>query len=83
MPSVALLKDQLLKAKAMGLNCLRCHIKVPGPRNYDVADRLGMLIWTEIPNIETFTSTAAARLQRTMEGILARDRNHSLSSSGP
>ena len=75
-PSLALLEDQLLKAKAMGLNCLRCHIKVPDPRYYDVADRLGMLIWTEIPNVETFTPTAAARLRRTMEGILARDRNH-------
>jgi hypothetical protein len=41
-----------------------------------VADRLGMLIWTEIPNIETFSPASAERLRRTMEGILARDRNH-------
>jgi hypothetical protein len=75
-PSLALLEDQLHKAKAMGLNCLRCHIKVPDPRYYEVADRLGMLIWTEIPNIETFTPASAERLRRTMEGILARDRNH-------
>ena len=75
-PSLALLEDQLRKAKAMGLNCLRCHIKVPDPRYYDVADRLGMLVWTEIPNIETFTPASAARLRTTMEGILARDRNH-------
>lgn len=75
-PSLDLLEDQLRKAKAMGLNCLRCHIKVPDPRYYEVADRLGMLIWTEIPNIETFTPTSAQRLRTTMEGILARDRNH-------
>ncbi|MDF0663619.1 MULTISPECIES: glycoside hydrolase family 2 TIM barrel-domain containing protein [unclassified Rhizobium] len=75
-PSLELLEDQLGKAKAMGLNCLRCHIKVPDPRYYEVADRLGMLIWTEIPNIETFTPASAERLRRTMEGILARDRNH-------
>lgn len=41
-PSLDLLEDQLRKAKAMGLNCLRCHIKVPDPRYYEVADRLGM-----------------------------------------
>lgn len=75
-PSLELLEDQARKAKAMGLNCLRCHIKVPDPRYYEVADRLGLLIWTEIPNIETFTPTSAARLRTTMEGILARDRNH-------
>jgi Glycosyl hydrolases family 2, TIM barrel domain/Glycosyl hydrolases family 2 len=75
-PSLALLEDQARKAKAMGLNCLRCHIKVPDPRYYEVADRLGLLIWTEIPNIETFTPASAERLRTTMEGILARDRNH-------
>lgn len=75
-PSLELLEDQFRKAKAMGLNCLRCHIKVPDPRYYEVADRLGMLVWTEIPNIETFTPASAERLRRTMEGMLARDRNH-------
>jgi hypothetical protein len=75
-PSVEMLEDQLRKAKAMGLNCLRCHIKVPDPRYYEVADRLGILIWTEIPNIETFSPASSARLRATMEGILARDRNH-------
>ncbi|WP_426240330.1 glycoside hydrolase family 2 protein [Pararhizobium sp. DWP1-1-3] len=75
-PSLDLLEDQLRKAKVMGLNCLRCHIKVPDPRYYEVADRLGMLVWTEIPNIETFTPASAERLRKTMEGILARDRNH-------
>ena len=75
-PSLAFLEDQLLKAKALGLNMLRCHIKVPDPRYYEVADRLGMLIWTEIPNVGVLTAASAARLKATMEGILARDGNH-------
>ena len=75
-PSLAFLEDQLLKAKALGLNLLRCHIKVPDPRYYEVADRLGMLIWTEIPNVGTFTDASARRMRQTMEGILARDGNH-------
>ena len=75
-PSVDFLEMQLRKAKALGLNCLRCHIKVPDPRYYEVADRLGMLVWTEIPNVETFSARSAARLRATMEGILARDGNH-------
>ena len=75
-PSLGFLEMQLRKAKALGLNCLRCHIKVPDPRYYAVADRLGMLIWTEIPNVETFSARSAARLRATLDGILARDGNH-------
>jgi hypothetical protein len=75
-PSLEFLEDQLHKAKALGLNLLRCHIKVPDPRYYEVADRLGMLIWTEIPNVGHFTPASARRMRETMEGILARDGNH-------
>ena len=75
-PSVEFLEDQLRKAKALGLNMLRCHIKVPDPRYYEVADRLGMLIWTEIPNVAQFTPASARRLRDTMDGILHRDGNH-------
>ena len=31
LPSVEFLEDQLRKAKELGLNCLRCHIKAAGP----------------------------------------------------
>ncbi len=55
-PSLAFLEDQAHKAKALGLNCLRCHIKVPDPRYYEVADRLGLLVWTELPNWHTLTA---------------------------
>ena len=75
-PSLAFLEDQLVKAKAMGFNCLRCHIKVPDPRYYDAADRLGMLIWTDAPNFERFTPQAASRLRDTLAGMVERDFNH-------
>ena len=75
-PSVEFLEDQLRKAKELGLNLLRCHIKAPDPRYYEVADRLGMLIWTEIPSVATFTDNSARRMRETMQGILARDFNH-------
>lgn len=75
-PSLEFLEDQARKAKMLGLNMLRCHIKVPDPRYYEVADRLGLLIWTEIPNVALLTEASARRLTQTMEGILARDGNH-------
>ena len=75
-PTTEFIEDQFRKAQELGLNLLRCHIKVPDPRYYDVADRMGMLIWTEIPNVATFTDNSARRMRETMQGILARDFNH-------
>jgi hypothetical protein len=75
-PSLEFLEDQARKAKHLGLNTLRCHIKVPDPRYYEVADRLGLLVWTEIPNVANFTTKSAQRMRDTMSGILKRDRNH-------
>lgn len=75
-PSVAFLEDQLHKAKDLGLNCLRCHIKVADPRYYEVADRLGILIWTELPNWRLLTEGAAKRGRATLQGIVERDGHH-------
>jgi len=75
-PSEEFLEDQFRKAKELGLNCLRCHIKVPDPRYYAVADRVGLLIWTELPNAGRLTGPAAERLEATLKGIVERDGNH-------
>ena len=75
-PSRAFIEDQFRKAKELGLNLLRCHIKVPDPRYYEVADEMGLLVWTEIPNVQSFTEASARRLRETMDGILRRDGNH-------
>jgi hypothetical protein len=74
--SLELLEAQARSAKALGFNCLRIHIKVEDPRYYDVADRLGLLIWTEIPNWALLSDAAAARAKQTFNGMLARDGHH-------
>jgi hypothetical protein len=75
-PSVEFLEDQFRKAKELGLNGLRCHIKAPDPRYYEAADRIGLLIWAELPNGGFSTPRSRARKERTLHGILDRDRNH-------
>ena len=67
-PSVEFLEDQARKAKALGLNCLRIHIKIEDPRYYEVADRLGLLIWTEIPNWVLLTPATDRRAKATFDG---------------
>ncbi|MDQ3250205.1 MAG: glycoside hydrolase family 2, partial [Chloroflexota bacterium] len=75
-PSLEFLEDQVRKAKALGLNCLRCHIKIEDPRYYEVADRLGILIWTEIPNWVLLTPATSARVKATFRQMVERDWNH-------
>ena len=75
-PSLEFLEDQVHKAKALGLNCLRCHIKIEDPRYYEVADRLGILVWTEIPNWVLLTPVVSQRAKTTFQLMVERDWNH-------
>ena len=68
-PSIDYLRDEMRKAKALGLNLLRCHIKVPDPRYLEAADETGILIWYEIPNWDKLTADS----QRRGDGNAARN----------
>jgi hypothetical protein len=75
-PSLDFLKKEMREAKAMGLNLLRCHIKVPDPRYLKAADETGMLVWYEIPNWDKLTPDSEARALKTLDGMVERDWNH-------
>lgn len=75
-PSLDYLRDEMRKARSLGLNMLRCHIKVPDPRYLDAADEVGVLIWYEIPNWDKLTEDSKRRAKATLEGMIERDWNH-------
>jgi len=78
-PSEDYVRDQMLKAKQLGLNLLRCHIKVCDPTYLKVADEVGMLVWHEIPSwndFNHFSPQAAARGERVLREMTERDWNH-------
>ncbi|HKT10921.1 MAG TPA: glycoside hydrolase family 2 TIM barrel-domain containing protein [Terriglobia bacterium] len=75
-PSLNFLKKEMREAKALGLNLLRCHIKVPDPRYLKAADETGMLVWYEIPNWDKLTPDSEARALGTLQGMVERDWNH-------
>lgn len=75
-PSLEYIEDEFRKAKEMGLNCLRVHIKVADPRYYTAADNVGLLLWTELPNHVLLTENARRRARETLSGMVERDGNH-------
>lgn len=75
-PSLEFLEKQAYAGKALGFNCLRIHIKVEDPRYYEVADRVGLLVWSEIPNWALLTDSSAERARSTFNGIVERDHHH-------
>ncbi len=75
-PSLDFLRAQVRQAKAMGLNCLRCHIKIPDPRYLQAADEEGILIWEEVPSWWQLTEKSGQRVRDTFAGMVARDWNH-------
>jgi hypothetical protein len=75
-PSLDFLRAQVRQAKAMGLNCLRCHIKIPDPRYLQAADEEGILIWAEVPSWGRLTEKSGQRVRDTFAGMVARDWNH-------
>jgi hypothetical protein len=75
-PSLDFIRDEMLKAKALGLNLLRCHIKAPDPRYLEAADEVGVLIWYEIPNWDKLTPDSERRAAETLAGMVERDWNH-------
>ncbi|WND40541.1 AbfB domain-containing protein [Streptomyces sp. BB1-1-1] len=62
-PSDAALRHDLQKHKDLGFNMVRKHIKVEPQRWFYWADRLGLLVWQDMPSMDLRTPDSAARVQ--------------------
>jgi beta-galactosidase/beta-glucuronidase len=75
-PSDAALKRDVELAKAMGFNGVRKHQKIEDPRYLYWADRLGLVVWEEMPSAYRFTRTAIKRTVREWSEAIERDYSH-------
>ncbi|MEO7335986.1 MAG: glycoside hydrolase family 2 TIM barrel-domain containing protein [Caldimonas sp.] len=75
-PGDAALRRDVELAKAMGFNGVRKHQKVEDPRYLYWADRLGLLVWEEMPSAYRFTRTAVRRTVHEWTEVIARDYSH-------
>jgi hypothetical protein len=75
-PSREYLDEQMRLTRELGINLLRCHIKVPDPAYLEAADDAGILVWCELPNWSNFTLNAARRGRQTLKDMVAALSNH-------
>jgi Glycosyl hydrolases family 2, TIM barrel domain len=75
-PDDAALRKDVELAKEMGFNGVRKHQKIEDPRYLYWADRLGLLVWGEMPSAYRFTRTSIERLMREWAAVIDRDYSH-------
>jgi len=62
--------------KTMGFNAARKHQKIEDPRYLYWADRLGLLVWEEMPSAYRFTRRSVERLTKEWTAAVRRDASH-------
>ena len=76
-PSDEFMKNEIKMAKDIGLNGIRTHIKIDVPRKLYWADRLGLLVMSDLPNFwGNPTPEARQESERTLPELINRDFNH-------
>ncbi|MEA3401117.1 MAG: glycoside hydrolase family 2 TIM barrel-domain containing protein [Armatimonadota bacterium] len=72
------IRRDLLLARQAGLNFLRLHIKTPDPRYCYWADRVGVMLMCDMPNLgyDGYSQVGRERWERTAWGQIRRDFNH-------
>lgn len=70
------LRREVELAKSLGLNGIRVHQKIEDPRFLYWCDRLGLLVWEEMPSAFEHSATTAHRLLAEWPRAIQRDRSH-------
>jgi Glycosyl hydrolases family 2/Glycosyl hydrolases family 2, sugar binding domain len=75
-PSAEFLEQRFARAKTMGLNTLRCHVKIPDRLYFDLADRLGLVVWLDMPYMQFLAPATRESLRRVFRTSVATYGHH-------
>ncbi|CAA9236857.1 MAG: GH2 [uncultured Chloroflexi bacterium] len=75
-PTDDAIRADVQAAKDLGLNYLRCHIKINEPRYYYWCDKLGVLMMYDFPSASIYTPKARANWELTFREAFERDYSH-------
>lgn len=70
------ISSDLALIKEMGFNGLRVHGKIESPAFLSECDRIGLLVWEELPPAYEFGDATASHLLQEWQAAIRRDRNH-------
>ena len=63
-------------AKKMGINTLRCHVKIPSDTYLEAADEVGLLIWIDLPYANRMIAKSKRANRMLARDVLKRFANH-------
>jgi len=75
-PSDEAIRKDVEMTKELGFNCARKHQKIEDPRYYYWADKLGLLVWGEVPSAYEFCDEEINNVIRDFQEFIKRDYNH-------
>lgn len=76
-PTDEFMKNEIKLAKDIGLNGIRTHIKIDVPRKLYWADKMGLLVMSDLPNFwGQPNAEARAESERVLPQLIKRDFNH-------
>ena len=75
-PTDEALAFDIQKTKELGFNLIRKHVKVEPARWYYHADRLGMLVWQDMPSGNNKGADAETNFKRELQGVIDTLKNH-------
>jgi len=75
-PDADALRREVQLVKDLGFNGVRLHQKVEDPRFLAWCDRLGLLVWAEMPAAYEFAPMTISRLTKEWIEVLERDISH-------
>lgn len=75
-PSDEAIQEDIRLTLRFGYNGARKHQKVEDPRYYYWADKMGLLVWGEVPSPYEFSDAMVENVSATMLAFIRRDFNH-------
>jgi len=85
-PTEEALRRDIVEMKHLGFNMVRKHVKIESERWYHWCDRLGLLVWQDMPSGDAFTPRGRKEIERTpgsarqfeaeLRQLVEQHRNH-------
>jgi hypothetical protein len=75
-PTDAALRSDIEMVKQLGFNMIRKHVKVEPERWYYWADRLGILVWQDMPSGDNKTPESRRQFETELQRMIEGRRNH-------